>query len=131
MSKTDDASAANAAKVTIESEPAEDAFDEGYEAEPKAAAAEEPAEEPGLGAEAVGFIKGFGMAAWKWASKHPNTAGGAVAGFVTAALILLIGLWNTIILAAFVLVGALMGQIRDGDNSLVNFFAHLLDRQDQ
>ena len=31
--------------------------------------------------------------------------------------------------AVFVLVGALLGQIRDGDNGLVNFFGRLFDRR--
>lgn len=107
----------------------EQGTEELHEEIPETKVVEAEAEES-LGAEAVGFIKGFGMAAWKWASKHPNTAGGAVAGFILAVLILTIGLWSTIILAVFVFVGALVGQIRDGDNSLVNFFAHLLDRHE-
>ena len=46
-----------------------------------------------------------------------------------AVLILTIGLWSTIVIAVFVLVGALLGQIRDGDNGLVNFFGRLFDRR--
>mgnify|MGYP005811046595 FL=1 len=46
-------------------------------------------------------------------------------GFVLAALILVIGLWATIVIAVFTGVGAVLGQIRDGDNGIVNFFRRL------
>lgn len=118
----------NTPKLTIE-QGTEDPFAEEV-AEAEASETTDAEEGESLRTEAVGFIEGFGKAAWQWASKHPNTAGGAVAGFVLAVLVLVIGLWSTIILAVFVFVGALVGQIRDGDNSLVNFFAHLLDRHE-
>ena len=57
------------------------------------------------------------------------TVGYAFVGLVLAVLILTIGLWSTIVIAVFVLVGALLGQIRDGDNGLVNFFGRLFDRR--
>lgn len=79
-------------------------------------------------ADAVGFIQGLGAAAWVYAEDHPFTVGYAFIGLVLAVLILTIGLWSTIVIAVFVLVGALLGQIRDGDNGLVNFFSHLFDR---
>lgn len=74
---------------------------------------------------AVGFVRGAGSAAWRYAVKHPHTAIGALVGFIVAVLILTVGLWATIVIAVFVLVGALIGQIRDGDNSIVNFFGRL------
>ena len=43
-------------------------------------------------------------------------------------LILTIGLWDTIVIAVFVIVGAVIGQIRDGDNGIVNFFSRLFGR---
>lgn len=75
--------------------------------------------------DAVGFLKGAGSAAWRYAVKHPHTAIGALMGFIAAALILTVGLWATIVIVVFVFVGALIGQIRDGDNSIVNFFGRL------
>lgn len=75
--------------------------------------------------EAVGFLKGVGVAAWRYAVKHPHTACGAVLGFIVAVLILTVGLWSTIVIGIFVFIGALIGQIRDGDNGIVNFFGRL------
>lgn len=80
-------------------------------------------------ADAVGFIQGLGASAWAYAEDHPFTVGYAFVGLVLAVLILTIGLWSTIVIAVFVLVGALLGQIRDGDNGLVNFFGRLFDRR--
>ena len=78
-------------------------------------------------ADAVGFIQGLGASAWAYAEDHPFTVGYAFVGLVLAVLILTIGLWSTIVIAVFVLVGALLGQIRD--NGLVNFFGRLFDRR--
>ena len=65
--------------------------------------------------EAMGLIKGTGAAIWSYAVRHPNTTLGAVAGFVLAVLVI----------AFFVLIGAVIGQIRDGENGIVNFFGRL------
>ena len=75
--------------------------------------------------EAAGFIRGLGMLMWRYARSHPHTV---LYGFVLAALILILGLWNTIVIAVFVFVGATLGQVRDGDNAIVNFFGKLFDR---
>ena len=75
--------------------------------------------------EAMGLIKGTGAAIWSYAVRHPNTTLGAVAGFVLAVLVLTLGLWDTLVIAFFVLIGAVIGQIRDGENGIVNFFGHL------
>ena len=48
-----------------------------------------------------------------------------VAGFVLAVLVLTLGLWDTLVIAFFVLIGAVIGQIRDGENGIVNFFGRL------
>lgn len=77
--------------------------------------------------EAMGLIKGTGAAIWRYAVRHPNTTFGAVAGFVLAVLVLTLGLWDTIVIAFFVFIGALIGQIRDGENGIVNFFARLFN----
>ncbi len=75
--------------------------------------------------EAMGLIKGTGAAIWSYAVRHPNTTLGAVAGFVIAVLVLTLGLWDTLVIAFFVLIGAVIGQIRDGENGIVNFFGRL------
>lgn len=80
-------------------------------------------------ADAVGFVQGLGASAWAYAEDHPFTVGYGFVGLVLAVLILTIGLWSTIVIAVFVLVGALLGQIRDGDNGIVNFFSRLFDRR--
>ena len=79
--------------------------------------------------EAMGLIKGTGIAIWRYAVRHPNTTFGAVAGFVLAVLVLTLGLWDTIVIAFFVFIGALIGQIRDGENGSVNFFARLFNNR--
>ena len=70
--------------------------------------------------EAMGLIKGTGAAVWSYAVRHPNTA-----GFILAVLVLTLGLWDTLVIAFFVLIGAVIGQIRDGENGIVNFFGRL------
>ena len=75
--------------------------------------------------EAMGLVKGTGAAIWSYAVRHPNTTLGAVAGFVLAVLVLTLGLWDTLVIAFFVLIGAVIGQIRDGENGIVNFFGRL------
>ena len=75
--------------------------------------------------EAMGLIKGTGAAIWNYAVRHPNTTLGAVAGFILAVLVLTLGLWDTLVIAFFVLIGAVIGQIRDGENGIVNFFGRL------
>ena len=48
-----------------------------------------------------------------------------MAGFILAVLVLTLGLWDTLVIAFFVLIGAVIGQIRDGENGIVNFFGRL------
>lgn len=78
---------------------------------------------------AMGFVQGLGAAAWVYAGNHPYTVGYGFIGLVLAILILTIGLWSTIVIAVFVIVGAMIGQIRDGDNGIVNFFGRLFSRR--
>ena len=66
------------------------------------------------------------MLMWRYARSHPHTVLYGFIGFVLAALILILGLWNTIVIAVFVFVGATLGQVRDGDNAIVNFLASYL-----
>lgn len=74
---------------------------------------------------AVGFIRGVGAMAWRFAAGHPYTVAYGFTGLVLAVLILVVGLWDTIVIAVFVVVGAMIGQIRDGDNGMVKFFSRL------
>ncbi len=78
--------------------------------------------------EAVGFIKGLGIMMWRYAESHPHTVLYGFIGFVLAVLILVLGLWNTIVITVFAGVGAMLGQARDGDNAIFNFFGKLFDR---
>ena len=76
-------------------------------------------------AAAADFDEAMGAAIWSYAVRHPNTTLGAVAGFILAVLVLTLGLWDTLVIAFFVLIGAVIGQIRDGENGIVNFFGRL------
>ena len=109
---------ARAPKLNVEQANADEVFEEDQVVEPEDGDTAEFQE-------AMGFLKGVGIAAWRYAVKHPHTAVGAAAGFVFAVLVLTVGLWSTIVIAIFVVAGALIGQIRDGDNSIVNFFGRL------
>lgn len=73
----------------------------------------------------IGFFQGLGRAAWSYADAHPHATLYGLIGFVLAVLILVIGLWDTIVIAVFVAVGTIIGQMVDGDNAIVNFFSRL------
>lgn len=134
MSDSTDGKSTHGPKLTIDNGQAHEAKGAFAQAKRSAQAAKSAKEERGreplfnsdeeLG-NVVGFLKGVGATAWRFAVKHPHTAVGAFIGFVFAVLVLTVGLWSTIVIAVFVLVGALIGQIRDGDNSIVNFFSRL------
>ena len=128
----------NAPKLVVEQGDASAANEERVEGMDEAMAAEDPA--PGRKRSrkerkkritredlegAMGFVQGLGAAAWVYAGNHPYTVGYGFIGLVLAVLILTIGLWSTIVIAVFVIVGAMIGQIRDGDNGIVNFFGRL------
>lgn len=118
--------AAKAPKLTVETAPVdfeEDVFSDGADGSPEGSG--RPALDADDLADAVGFIKGVGATAWKYAVGHPFTVAYGFTGLVLAILILLIGLWDTIVIAVFVVVGAMIGQIRDGDNGIVHFFSRL------
>ncbi len=123
MSDTVHSGAKKAApKLTIEQEPMAD----DQAASASDASTEQAAHARGaLGDQAVGFIKGLGASLWAYADTHHYTVLYGFIGFVLAVLILTIGLWSTIVIAVFAGVGATLGQIRDGDNGIVNFFSRL------
>lgn len=122
MSDIENSGARKAPKLTIEQAPEAGSNVDGQSGEPSGAAGRSGS---GIGEEAVGFIKGLGASAWAYASTHHYTVLYAFIGFVLAVLILTIGLWSTIVIAVFAGVGAALGQIRDGDNGIVNFFRRL------
>lgn len=72
-----------------------------------------------------GFIEGVGKRAWSYADAHPHTVLYGVIGLILAILILVLGLWRTIVIAVFVGVGAGIGQMRDGRGGLYRFLTRL------
>ena len=128
--------APRAPKPLIEQEPAADAAaaaEAAAEASEQAAAGKHRKKKGVVGAAdasrfqdaTVGFFQGLGRTAWAYADAHPHTVLYGLIGFVLAVLILVIGLWDTIVIAVFVIVGAIIGQMVDGDNAIVNFFSRL------
>lgn len=104
------------------------------EREPERAHADEHAAEREAGDHAssksfqdatIGFFTGAGRRAWRYADAHPHTVLYGCIGLVLAVLILWLGLWDTIVIAIFVGVGAAMGQLRDGDGGIYRFFNRL------
>lgn len=75
----------------------------------------------------VGAVEGFGRTVWAYANEHPHATLYGLLGLVLAVLILIIGLWDTIVIALFVGVGTVIGQMVDGDNALVNCVKRWLD----
>lgn len=75
-----------------------------------------------------GFFRELGRRVWEHADAHPHATLYGILGFVLAVLILVIGLWDTIVIAVFVGVGVVVGQMRDGDNAVVNFVRRLIDK---
>lgn len=75
-----------------------------------------------------GFFRELGRRMWEHADAHPHATLYGIMGFVLAVLILVIGLWDTIVIAVFVGVGVVIGQMRDGDNAAVNFIRRLFDK---
>lgn len=104
------------------------------EREPERAHADERAAEREAGDRAssksfqdatIGFFTGAGRRAWGYADAHPHTVLYGCIGLVLSVLILWLGLWDTIVIAVFVGVGAAMGQLRDGDGGIYRFFNRL------
>lgn len=75
----------------------------------------------------IGFFERLGRVVWAYADAHPHATLYGIIGFALAVLILAIGLWDTIVIAVFVLVGTVIGQMVDGDNAAVNFMRRLFD----
>lgn len=73
----------------------------------------------------IGFFTGVGRRAWGYADSHPHTVLYGCIGLVLAVLILWLGLWDTMVIAIFVGVGAAFGQMRDGDGGIYRFFNRL------
>ncbi len=75
----------------------------------------------------IGFFENMGHAVWAYADAHPHATLYGIIGFVLAVLILVIGLWDTLVIAVFVFVGTVIGQMADGDNAAVNFIRRFID----
>ena len=75
-----------------------------------------------------GFFRELGRRVWAHADAHPHATLYGILGFALAVLILVIGLWDTIVIAVFVGIGVVIGQMRDGDNAVVNFIRRLFDK---
>lgn len=75
----------------------------------------------------IGFFENMGHTAWAYADAHPHATLYGIIGFVLAVLILVIGLWDTLVIAVFVFVGTVIGQMVDGDNAAVNFIRRFID----
>ena len=93
-----------------------------------AAGAEGPARPETFHEATFGFFRELGRRMWEHADAHPHATLYGIMGFVLAVLILVIGLWDTIVIAVFVGVGVVIGQMRDGDNAAVNFIRRLFDK---
>lgn len=63
----------------------------------------------------MGFFQGVGRKAWAVADANPHATLYALIGFVLAVLILVIGVWDTIVIAVFVALGALLGHMVDNN----------------
>lgn len=53
---------------------------------------------------------------------------GGVVGLVAAIVFLVLGVWYTAVIAAFVLVGVAVGQVVDGDPKILNLIRSLFSR---
>ena len=73
----------------------------------------------------IGFIEGVGRRAWAYADAHPHTVLYSAVGLVLAVLILVVGLWHTLVIAIFMGVGAAIGQMRDGEGGMYGFFSRI------
>lgn len=63
-----------------------------------------------------------------YVERHSHAVLYGIIGFIAAALILIVGFWPTVLLAAFAAVGAAIGKYRDGDRKTRERMRHFLDR---
>ncbi len=63
-----------------------------------------------------------------YVERHSHAVLYGIIGFIAAALILIVGFWPTVLLAAFAAVGAVIGKYRDGDRKTRERMRHFLDR---
>lgn len=121
-----DRNGGRAPKLSVENagaeEPVDGAAGAARDAEPAAQVKPEPEGARGAGARgfqgaAMGFVEGVGKCAWSYADAHPHTVLYGAIGLLLAVLILLLGLWQTLIIAIFTGVGAGIGMLRDANGS--------------
>ena len=77
------------------------------------------------------FAKKLGAIMWDYAQGHPHTVIYGLVGFVLALMVLIIGFWQTLVIALFVGVGVVIGQIVDGDGVLARLFERLFSNNEQ
>ena len=63
-----------------------------------------------------------------YVENHSHAVLYGIIGFVAAALILIVGFWPTVLLAAFAAIGVVIGKYRDGDRLTRERMRNLLDR---
>ena len=86
-----------------------------------------PDDHKGFQQATVGFFDRLGRTIWAYADAHPHAVLYGLAGFVLAVLILVIGLWDTIVITVFVFVGTVIGEMVDGDSAAVNAIRRFFD----
>ena len=114
---------ANAPKPVIEQgvvdEPAENTAPQPNQASgPASSATARPQASGSFQDAATGFVEGVGRRAWAYADARPHTVLYGFIGLVLAVLILVLGLWHTLVIAVFTGVGAMLGAMRDGEGGL-------------
>ncbi len=75
--------------------------------------------------EAMGLIKGTGQPSGAMLSVIPTPRSEPSLVLCSPYWCSRSALWDTLVIAFFVLIGAVIGQIRDGENGIVNFFGRL------
>jgi len=74
-----------------------------------------------------------GMRAWlkETFPGHEHAVIGGVIGLVAAILLFTIGIFKTLVIAVFVVLGVALGQYLDGDPRLIRTFMHLFEPRGQ
>lgn len=65
------------------------------------------------------FLHTVGAIFWNYAQGHPHTVIYGIVGLVLALMVLIVGFWPTFLIALFVGIGVVIGQVVDGDGVIV------------
>lgn len=63
-----------------------------------------------------------------WIKNNPGKAAGAAIGFVAGLLILTLGILQTLLIALFILIGFIVGKLKDDDVSIVDQIKKIFNR---